>query len=132
MNLFDYAESVSPRPTPPAAGEGTPRKARNAGMKAVEDHQTNQWREAYRLAAQRFIESKSVGFEFIGEDIRLAVQPSVGEPTHHNAWGAMAGGLLKRWQNEGRILLVGVKRCTTTNSHARLSPLYRVVSCVAE
>lgn len=123
MDLFDY---VPPRPSSPA-GEATPRQARDAGMKTVEANQTDAWREAYRTAAQRFIDDKRIGFEFIGEDIRLAVQPIIGDPTHHNAWGAMAGAALKRWQKDERIELVGVRRCSTTDSHARLSPLYRVV-----
>lgn len=128
MDLFDYAQSsVPPRPSPVGEGEATPRSARNAGMKSVEDNQSKAWREAYRMAAQNFIDRKPLGSEFIGEDIRIAVQPIIGAPTHHNAWGAMAGSVLKRWQKDERIALVGVRRCTTTDSHARLSPLYRVV-----
>lgn len=98
---------------------------RDAGMQTVRDHQADNWKAAYVYAVAQWFEKLAPGEEFIGEQIRQAVQPVIGPPTHANAWGAMAGSTLRRWARERRIELIGVRRATGMTSHARLYPLYR-------
>jgi|688.fasta_scaffold17039_6 hypothetical protein len=98
---------------------------RDFGMQQVQQHQTTEWRVAYNDAITAWFESLPAGSEFIGEEMRQAVEPITGQPTHVNAWGAMAGSALRRWTKTERVALVGVRRATVTSSHARLYPLYR-------
>lgn len=58
---------------------------------------------------------------FIAEDIRRALSTEIGEPTHHNAWGALTRLLL----NKKIIRPNGTMRpMRTPRSHARQSPGY--------
>lgn len=98
---------------------------RDFGMTTVREHQSDDWRSAYAHAARAWFESLSPGDEFIGEELRRAVEPVIGPPAHVNAWGAMAGSMLRQWTKAERIRLVGVRRATGATSHARLYPLYR-------
>jgi hypothetical protein len=58
-----------------------------------------------------------------GEDIRLAVSDTIGEPHHHNAWGAMIRYMVGRKM----IWATGkYKHMKTRRSHGRMTPVYRV------
>ena len=100
---------------------------RDFGMEQVRASQPDDWRVAYADAVGAWFEALMPETEFIGEELRRAVEPVTGPPTHVNAWGAMAGGFIRRWTKAERITLVGVRRATASSSHARLYPLYRKV-----
>lgn len=58
-----------------------------------------------------------------GEDIRVSIVKYVGEPHHHNAWGAMVKNAIE--QN----LIVPTeewRHMKLPQSHARKSPVYRI------
>tara|TARA_R110000868_G_scaffold19297_2_gene83095 strand:- start:10587 stop:10886 length:300 start_codon:yes stop_codon:yes gene_type:complete len=57
-----------------------------------------------------------------GEDIRLYVSQRVGSPHHHNAWGGLIMGLVKR----KRLVEVDRVKMRDPRSHARKTPVYRV------
>jgi len=59
-----------------------------------------------------------------GEDIRCSIVGIVGEPHHHNAWGAMIKNALK----QKLIRPTGKwKAMQLPQSHARTSPVYRII-----
>jgi len=59
---------------------------------------------------------------FTGEDIRLHCRIKVGQPRHHNAWGALINILIKR----KIIVPTGqFKHMRDPTSHARLTPVYQ-------
>jgi len=63
------------------------------------------------------------GFELTGEDIRLRVADRVGNPHHHNAWGA----LIKAAITHDLITPTGKHRAMqTVKSHARRTPVYYI------
>ncbi len=62
--------------------------------------------------------------ELTGEDIRFALVKIIGEPHHANAWGA----LIKTAKGRGLIQNTGqYVPMRAANSHARITPVYRVV-----
>jgi hypothetical protein len=72
------------------------------------------------LAAITLLES---GQFMTGEDVRVAIVNTVGEPHHHNAWGAMIKSAVK----QRLIIPTGKWRpMKLPQSHARVSPIYRV------
>jgi hypothetical protein len=101
-------------------------KRRDEGEALVTENQSEHWREGYKEHAEAFLASMPPGCDFIGEDMRRHIFEEIGAPTHHNAWGALAGTMIRRWTKEGRIELVGLGKMTDRTSHARLSPRYRV------
>jgi hypothetical protein len=56
-----------------------------------------------------------------GEEIRLALTPVIGLPTHHNAWGRLI-----RLAIEQNILVMtgAMDQMRTPKSHARSTPVY--------
>lgn len=73
-------------------------------------------------AAVRAIASLPSGTEGIGEDFRKIVARAIGDPHHHNAWGAVIK----------RVVALGILRPTggyramkSEKSNARRSPIYR-------
>ncbi len=61
---------------------------------------------------------------FIGEEFRLWAAERVGQPHHHNAWGAV----MRVAAQMGIIRMTDRQRPTTTKrSHARRSPVWEVV-----
>ena len=100
---------------------------RNAGEALVSENAGDDWCNAYRYQAERFLGSLARGSTFIGEDLRRFASPIVGPPPNHpNAWSANAGSAIRRWLSEGRIVKVGWQQMTRKTSHARQSPRYRV------
>ena len=57
--------------------------ARDAGIGRVLSPNRLWLDQGIKEAAQRI----PIGWRGTGEDIRLVVEPYIGEPTHHNAWG---------------------------------------------
>ncbi len=56
-----------------------------------------------------------------GEDIRLKVGAYVGQPTHHNAWGA----LIRTATARGLLAKTGMfRQMRVKQSHARITPVY--------
>lgn len=86
----------------------------------------SEWRDGYAVHAEAFLNTRLPKQTFIGEELRQYIEPIIGKPHHHNAWGAMGGQRLRRWQKEGRIVAIGMTKMTSKASHARLSPLYEV------
>jgi hypothetical protein len=104
-------------------------EARDEGTERVMFNQSLDWRESYRTAAVMFMASLSPGDEFIGEDLRIfAIKTGIAAPHHQNAWGAMARTTLSEWAKSARIKIVGVRNARSVSAHARLSPIYRVVT----
>jgi len=60
--------------------------------------------------------------EFTGEELRAKIIPSIGQPTHPNAWGCLIGIAVRRKLifDTGRT-----RRMTSATSHARKTPIYR-------
>lgn len=68
------------------------------------------------------------GQSMTGEDIRFFVKERIGEPHHHNAWGGLIMGLVKR----KRLVLVEWVKMRDPRSHARMTPRYEVVAVVED
>jgi hypothetical protein len=63
------------------------------------------------------------GVDLTGEDIRLRVADRVGNPHHHNAWGALIKAAIKN----DLITPTGKYRAMqTVKSHARRTPVYYI------
>ena len=57
-----------------------------------------------------------------GEDVRFRLLESIGEPHHHNAWGALILHAVK----DGSLLSTGIWRAMSDpRSHARRTLVYR-------
>jgi hypothetical protein len=75
----------------------------------------------WRLAALRDARPSN----FLSEDLRNALAPIIGEPSHHNAWGALTRVLA----DKNIIEPTGAHRpMKSRTSHARMTPSYRWVS----
>lgn len=72
--------------------------------------------------------ARLTGLHMTGEDIRKYVVERVGSPHHHNAWGGLIMGLVKR----KRLVEVGRIKMRDPRSHARKTPVYRVAVPVEE
>tara|TARA_R110000824_G_scaffold106438_3_gene251503 strand:+ start:5606 stop:5983 length:378 start_codon:yes stop_codon:yes gene_type:complete len=58
---------------------------------------------------------------FTGEDLRLQIRKKIGNPHHHNAWGALIMKAVRR----GVIINTGkYVSMTAPSSHARRNPVY--------
>lgn len=72
--------------------------------------------------AMAALEGLELEGEFTGEDIRHMVVEIVGDPHHHNTWGA----LIKQAVERGIIEETGeFVQMQDKQSHARRSPVYR-------
>lgn len=92
--------------------------ARDDALKRVNDN-AGDWMDK-ALAAVVLLKS---GELMTGEDIRVAIVDDVGEPHHHNAWGAM----IKNAMKQRLVVPTGKWRpMKLKQSHARVSPIYRI------
>lgn len=92
--------------------------ARDEALKRINDNSGDWMTRA--VVSVSLIET---GTLMTGEDIRVRIVSIVGEPHHHNAWGAM----IKNAITQKLILPTGKWRCMKLpQSHARSSPIYRV------
>jgi len=92
---------------------------RNEGL-----HRVRQNSGEWFLAAMKAVERLPSG-EYTGEDVRLAIEPHVGNPHHHNAHGALIAQAVRR-----RILhpTGRWRKMRTAKSHARRTMIYLKVS----
>lgn len=106
------------------------RLKRDKAIKRVVDRQEDPWKALYRHHAEQFLTHRICcdGEEgFIGEDLRVFLEPIIGAPKHHNAWGGMAAGVLRKWMKEKKIAEQGMGQMRGAKSHARRTPQYVVV-----
>jgi hypothetical protein len=96
-----------------AKREALERVARNAGN----------WMPRCLLAIGALADSRR-GDLVTGEDIRLLLTPVVGDPHHHNTWGAAILMAIERGYLLDTEKPVPMR---TRRSHARKTPLYRLV-----
>jgi hypothetical protein len=94
------------------------RKARDEGIGRVSDHNET-WIAKCQREAALFAASRDT---FTGEDIRFHCQEYVGEPKHHNAWGALTCSLVKR-----KVIVATGQWAQSKDktSHATLIQVYR-------
>lgn len=93
-------------------------QARDSALDQVSGH-AGEWMDKALFAVANI----NTGFELTGEDIRLRVADRVGNPHHHNAWGALIKAALK----QKLITPTGKQRAMqTVKSHARKTPLYYI------
>lgn len=104
------------------------RAARDAGIRLVLEHQDEEWKEAYRTAADAFLLELRPGDEFQGEDIRAwAIAGGLEQPRDPHAWSGMAGSVLTRWRKQGAIERTpGGGQAKAKKSHASWQQRYRV------
>lgn len=94
--------------------------ARDARDEALDRVVSNSGDWARRASAA--IAALPVGTEGIGEDFRRLISKAVEPPRHHNAWGGVISGLLRR----GVLVLTGESsHMKTERSHARKSAMMR-------
>jgi hypothetical protein len=78
-------------------------------------------REAWKARATAFLMREPVDAPFSIETLRLALEPIVGRPHHHNTWGAMTNS----WIRAGLIIPLELKEhMRTEKSHGRSTDLY--------
>ena len=88
------------------------------GIKKVSEHNVNWMERALRLAYIWV----HLGGDFTGEDIRLHCEPTLGAPTHSNAWGALINTLIKR----KIIVPTGeYRKSKHAEAHARKNAVYK-------
>lgn len=65
---------------------------------------------------------------FTGDDMRQhLIDTHTAEPHHPNAWSAVMGAAVRRWQKEGRIALVGFDLSKRPSRHASIVRIYKVL-----
>ena len=90
------------------------------GIKKVSEHNVNWMERALRLAYIWV----HLGGDFTGEDIRLHCEPTLGAPTHSNAWGALINTLIKR----KIIVPTGeYRKSKHSEAHARKNAVYKAL-----
>lgn len=103
------------------------RARRGEGEGLVLEHQGPEWREHYTGCADRFLATREPGSFFMGEDLRVfALRNGLPQPAHPNAWGAMAGSVLRRWLRGGLVAQDGIDHAQSVGSHAHRYVRYRV------
>lgn len=94
------------------------RALRDAGEQQVLHFETD-FKSVYRAMAQAWFDALPYGATFTGEIMRLVMQAMrIPEPGHPNAWGAMAGAMLRHWMKAERVHVVGLLQAVTPRSHA--------------
>ena len=124
MSIGDSQLALFPEPRLREKGRVSTRaalKARDEALAQVSDN-AGCWIET---ALSRI---STLSGEMTGEDIRFALVPLVGEPHHSNAWGA----LIKTAKGRGLIENTGrYVPMRAANSHARITPVYRITRVAA-
>jgi hypothetical protein len=106
------------------AKEGAAR--RDKGIATVTAAQRAEWSASYVALAERFLSNLPLGGEFSGETLRLFCKSNgLVEPTHPNAWSALARTVITRWRKSKRIAVVGFAHAHDPRSHACSMPRYR-------
>lgn len=100
----------------PQQEELTPQARRDEGIAKVLDS-NGTWADTAYCAAIQLPKG-----EYTGEDIRLAITETAGEPSHPNAWGALVNRLVK---SEVITATGEYRSMKTAKSHARKTPVYR-------
>lgn len=96
------------------------KQKRDEALSLVEQH-SRQWM-ANAMAALENLLSEHPDWEFCGEDIRFLITPIVGDPHHHNAWGAF----IKRAISSKVIVDTGkIKHMRAFRSNGRRTAIYR-------
>jgi hypothetical protein len=91
------------------------RENRDKAIASVSNNAGNEW----MVKALDVI--SSLKGEATGESIRILVEPRIGKPHHHNAWGAVVRTAIKR----GFITFANrYEQMKTSKSHARRTPVY--------
>jgi hypothetical protein len=103
-------------------------KARDAGMASVLENERAEWRTLYRGLADYFLNDRDPGCVFTGEDLRLEMVRlyAMPAPHHPNAWGAMAGSVIRDWLRCGLIEQDGMAHARSVATHAHRYVRYRV------
>ena len=65
---------------------------KDAGMKAAEDHEHEDWKQEYRVRATTYVHFLDHGTLFTSEQVRAEVVKKTGEPHHPNVWGRCSTG----------------------------------------
>lgn len=93
------------------------REVRDEGMARVEANSEDWGERAFSILLdlkRRIPEGTATG-----EDIRYVIAGEIGNPPHHNAWGALI--------NQGRLLKTGkYAQMRDIRSHARSTPVYEI------
>jgi hypothetical protein len=94
--------------------------ARDEALETVIENAGHDW----KAKALTLIATMQKGTLATGEDLRLAISEKVGDPHHHNAYGALIMNAVRK----GFIAPTGrYVRMKTPKSHARATPLYRII-----
>jgi hypothetical protein len=92
---------------------------RDAAVAKVADNNVT-----WLTAALAALKKLPVGWTGTGEGLRLEIGQEVGQPKHHNAWGALVLLATRRGHLEKTGELAHLEG---PRSHARLTPVYRKV-----
>ena len=80
------------------------------------------WMENFNHALHKAV-LENAGLVMTGEQIRMALEPVIGPPHHHNAWGAAIATAIR----QGTLLPTGQYIAMQgPRSHARRTPVYRL------
>lgn len=78
-------------------------------------------RQEWKNAAAEIIDDLPPGYQITGEGVRSAVSAHIGEPHHHNSWGAVVNAAVRR----GTLVPTGDHvPMAEPSSHARKTPVY--------
>ena len=90
--------------------------ARDAALAQVESNNRD-----WMARAMDAFERLPAGMEMTGEILRKHISEAVGQPKHHNAWGAFTNALIRR----GLLVPTGEYRpMTGAKSNARKTPVH--------
>ena len=118
---FDWDAEPDPEPDPePWFDLKKGMQARDEGLEQVEENALPWFDQA--VACVQSMCAVGNGQVFAGENIRYWVREAIGEPHHHNAWGALINTAvrLKIITDTGEE-----KHMAKPSSHGRRTPLYR-------
>jgi hypothetical protein len=94
--------------------------SRDEAIKTVLENAGHDWKDK----ALHIIAAMPKGMLATGEDLRLSIADKIGNPHHHNAYGALIMNAVRK----GYLMQTGkYVRMRTPKSHARATPLYRVI-----
>lgn len=101
---------------------------RNDALRCVCENAGQDWINRTRAVADAFIASLPVGTRFTGETVTLACRNAgVGEPHHHNSWGGVMQGVIKRALRDKLIRRCGSSMTDGVRGHRRRYPAYEVI-----